>query len=658
MAAGLPTRCGVGLLELVDGGVVAVAVVAHLGLGHGAAHLGRGTGDGVAAEVDEARPTSGSGRRRHADDATDGRLRLPVVVGGAAMPERRRRSVTSASSGSTDATRAKSSRARGTSRPARRGRPARTTAGGAGHRGCGGCGPRRRWRGPRWPRRASPTSARSSASTSRPSTRTSADGDEARRSFQRASTRRWCPMARWQSMRTGTWLGSPARELAGCVEVPDRLAPPTEAVTDKAVQISCCCGLGHLVDEVPRDAQRFGVAVALIGARRRGEAVGDLSGFGASTAPVISSTTSVGRASSDLATSVRGDGRWCRPGSGCATGRRPGPRGAVGVVGRHAVEDPDLLGPCGRGWPWPDRATSRSLSGPWVLSSPSRRAPLRATLPQPRPAAGSGGGCRSASVGRAGAPCPVRRRAAVVCRAGGPACRSAGLRSAGCLRCSEVSRSACRVRRVVSRVRSLAPGVGASRVRCRACGAVTCSRRRAGHVATGRRARRCAITTCATLGSPAALVAIRRRPGRGLTPVRTPGCRARPTRPARRRRGGNPDAATCAEIPLPCFHLHPIATPAVTLTSHRVSARRGVALETTRPTCLVPARAGELSAFCGRSSRPRRGGRAVAARLSPAGTFDPLTRPFARESAPAPGAVAPFPPPAGRPEPRLDGAAP
>ena len=46
---------GVGLFQGVDRGVFAVLVVAHLGLGHGPAHLRRGLGDGVAAEIDEAR---------------------------------------------------------------------------------------------------------------------------------------------------------------------------------------------------------------------------------------------------------------------------------------------------------------------------------------------------------------------------------------------------------------------------------------------------------------------------------------------------------------------------------------------------------------------------------------------------------------------------
>ena len=49
---GLAHPLGVGLLEGVDGGVLAVDVVADDGVGHGPAHLGRGPGDGVRTEVD------------------------------------------------------------------------------------------------------------------------------------------------------------------------------------------------------------------------------------------------------------------------------------------------------------------------------------------------------------------------------------------------------------------------------------------------------------------------------------------------------------------------------------------------------------------------------------------------------------------------------
>ena len=51
-AAGLPTRCREGLLQRAHGRVLAVVVVADLGLRHGAPHGGRGSGDGVAAQVD------------------------------------------------------------------------------------------------------------------------------------------------------------------------------------------------------------------------------------------------------------------------------------------------------------------------------------------------------------------------------------------------------------------------------------------------------------------------------------------------------------------------------------------------------------------------------------------------------------------------------
>src|SRR5262249_46982062 len=41
------------LLEATERGIVAEHVVPHLGLGHGAAHGGRGTGDRVAPDVDQ-----------------------------------------------------------------------------------------------------------------------------------------------------------------------------------------------------------------------------------------------------------------------------------------------------------------------------------------------------------------------------------------------------------------------------------------------------------------------------------------------------------------------------------------------------------------------------------------------------------------------------
>ena len=50
----LPDPRREGLLERPDGRILPVVVVAHLGLGHGAPHGGRGPGDGVAAQVDGA----------------------------------------------------------------------------------------------------------------------------------------------------------------------------------------------------------------------------------------------------------------------------------------------------------------------------------------------------------------------------------------------------------------------------------------------------------------------------------------------------------------------------------------------------------------------------------------------------------------------------
>jgi hypothetical protein len=56
---------GVAVLQPDDGGVVAEAVVAHLGVGHGGAH-GRGrAGDGVAPQVDGRRDGDAGGHRGH-----------------------------------------------------------------------------------------------------------------------------------------------------------------------------------------------------------------------------------------------------------------------------------------------------------------------------------------------------------------------------------------------------------------------------------------------------------------------------------------------------------------------------------------------------------------------------------------------------------------
>ena len=49
----LADPCRERLLQRVDGGILAVHVVADIGLGHGAPHLGRRPGDGIGAEVDE-----------------------------------------------------------------------------------------------------------------------------------------------------------------------------------------------------------------------------------------------------------------------------------------------------------------------------------------------------------------------------------------------------------------------------------------------------------------------------------------------------------------------------------------------------------------------------------------------------------------------------
>ena len=48
----LAEQLGGPLLQGVDGGIVAQDVVAHLGLGHRATHLGRRPGDGVAPQID------------------------------------------------------------------------------------------------------------------------------------------------------------------------------------------------------------------------------------------------------------------------------------------------------------------------------------------------------------------------------------------------------------------------------------------------------------------------------------------------------------------------------------------------------------------------------------------------------------------------------
>ena len=96
-SAGLLARqLGGALLERDDGRVVAEDVVAELRLGHRAAHLGRGLGDRVGAQVDPSRGHRGrsigrSGRmvgcaaqpatiRRHADPWCSGPTCQPVTL--------------------------------------------------------------------------------------------------------------------------------------------------------------------------------------------------------------------------------------------------------------------------------------------------------------------------------------------------------------------------------------------------------------------------------------------------------------------------------------------------------------------------------------------------------------------------------------------------
>jgi hypothetical protein len=51
-----------GGLEAVDGGVLAVDVVPHVGRGHGGTHPGGGLGDGIAAQIDELHGTVSGNR--------------------------------------------------------------------------------------------------------------------------------------------------------------------------------------------------------------------------------------------------------------------------------------------------------------------------------------------------------------------------------------------------------------------------------------------------------------------------------------------------------------------------------------------------------------------------------------------------------------------
>ena len=72
-----------------------------------------------------------------------------------------------------------------------------------------------------------------------------------------------------------------ARQGPGRLEVSDGLAPAAQPVADEAVELPGRGGLGDLVDEGAGDAEGLGVAVALVGTRRRGQAVGQLRSLGA-----------------------------------------------------------------------------------------------------------------------------------------------------------------------------------------------------------------------------------------------------------------------------------------------------------------------------------------------------------------------------------------
>ena len=61
----VPEQLGDVRLERVDGRVLAVDVVADLGVGHGLAHAGGGPGDGVGAQVDDRPSTARSRSSRH-----------------------------------------------------------------------------------------------------------------------------------------------------------------------------------------------------------------------------------------------------------------------------------------------------------------------------------------------------------------------------------------------------------------------------------------------------------------------------------------------------------------------------------------------------------------------------------------------------------------
>ena len=254
----------------------------------------------------------------------------------------------------------------GRRRPARRGRRARTTAGGGAPRG---------WRrlraapavaSTRMASSSLPGSARSSARTSRALHQDVGGGRGGAQLVPQGFHAAVVTHGRWQSMRTGSWLGSPPDSTRAACEVPDRLAPAARAVTHESVQLACRRGLGYLVGEGSGDAHGLGIAVALVGASRGRQAIGHLSGLGAAARPRRRAPRRRrwGGPRRLSATSAKGAGRRCRSvrhrqGRGVwRLPARPGTPGA-GRVGRfcrvcgHAVEDPDLFRPRRAGAPAP-----------------------------------------------------------------------------------------------------------------------------------------------------------------------------------------------------------------------------------------------------------------------------------------------------------------
>ena len=112
----------------------------------------------------------------------------------------------------------------------------------------------------------SPRSARSPASTNRPSESTSGSGDPWRSSSKSASTRRWRPSARWQSIRTGCWSTEPVRPAYASRLVQRRL-PVALVVLAEAEQLAGRRRVGHGVHHRLQDPRRVPVALAL-GTRR------------------------------------------------------------------------------------------------------------------------------------------------------------------------------------------------------------------------------------------------------------------------------------------------------------------------------------------------------------------------------------------------------